>query len=143
MAVGKYWFPVFSQSSQAFSAQFLSVSNMSEHRRQAFAEVYERVKVLQAKKCHDGAIKELNKLIELSEKIKNEDDLPKVLIARAWNDRGHLKYLQVDFYGAVEDFSQAILLDNEFAVPFYNRGQIHYRMGMYKCNYKTLYLFLR
>ena len=70
------------------------------------------------------------KLIELAEKIKNEDDLPKVLIARAWNDRGHLKYLQVDFYGAVADFSQAILLDNEFAVPFYNRGQIHYRMGM-------------
>ncbi|KAM7428090.1 Tetratricopeptide repeat [Porites harrisoni] len=105
---------------------------MSEHRRQVFAEVYERAKVLQAKKCHDGAIKELNKLIELAEKIKNEDDLPKVLIARAWNDRGHLKYLQVDFYGAVADFSQAILLDNEFAVPFYNRGQIHYRMGRYK-----------
>ena len=101
---------------------------MSDQKKQAFAEIYERAKVFQAKKCHDGAIKELNKLIELAEKFKNED-LPKVLMARAWNDRGHLKYLQVDFYGAVADFSQAILLDKEFAVPFYNRGQIHYRMG--------------
>ena len=51
-----------------------------------------------------------------------------------WNDRGHIKYLQVDFYAAVNDFTEAIKLDSGFAVPFYNRGQIHYRMGTYKIN---------
>ena len=96
------------------------------------AIIYERAKVLQAKRCHDDAIKELNNLIELAEQFRDEQDSLKRLLARAWNDRGHLKYLQVDFYGAEDDFTQAIKLDNDFAVPFYNRGQIHYRMGTQK-----------
>ena len=91
--------------------------------------VYERAKVFQAKSCHDDAIKELNKLIELSEKLTEGRDSLNGFLARVWNDRGHLKYLRVDFYGAVTDFTQAIKLDNDFAVPFYNRGQIYYRMG--------------
>lgn len=96
----------------------------------SLAVVYERAKVLQAKRCHDDAMKELDKFIELAEECEEEQESLNRLLARAWNDRGHLKYLQVDFYGAVDDFTQAIKLDNDFAVPFYNRGQIHYRMGM-------------
>lgn len=91
--------------------------------------IYERAKVFQAKRCLDDAIKELNKLIELAEERQGQQESLNVLLARAWNDRGHLKYLQVDFYGAVTDFTQAIKLDSDFAAPFYNRGQIHYRMG--------------
>ena len=92
--------------------------------------VYERAKVLQAKSCHGDAIKELSKLIELAQKHTEGRESLNGFLARVWNDRGHLKYLQVDFYGAMVDFTQAIQLDNDFAVPFYNRGQIHYRMGM-------------
>lgn len=96
----------------------------------SLAVVYERAKVLQAKSCYSDAIKELSKLIELAEKHTEGRESLNGFLARVWNDRGHLKYLQVDFYGAMADFTQAIKLDSDFAVPFYNRGQIHYRMGM-------------
>jgi len=98
----------------------------------SLAAHYERAKVFQAKGCHDDAIKELDKLIEVAEQCKEKQESVKCLLARAWNDRGHLKYLQVNFYGAVDDFTQAIQLDSDFAVPFYNRGQIHYRMGRFQ-----------
>lgn len=96
--------------------------------------IYDGAKDFQAKKCFDHAIMELDKIIDLSKEIKEEKDLLKPFLARVWNDRGHIKYLQVDFYAAVNDFTEAIKLDSGFAVPFYNRGQIHYRMGRYKIN---------
>ncbi|XP_068736312.1 uncharacterized protein [Montipora capricornis] len=93
-----------------------------------FRAVYDRAKEFQAQKCFDDAMMELNKIIELAKDIQEEKGSLKSFLARVWNDRGHLKYLQVDFYGAVNDFTEAIMLDNKFAVPLYNRGQIHYRM---------------
>lgn len=95
-------------------------------------------KDFQAEKCFDHAIIELDKIIELSKEIKEEKDSLKPFLARVWNDRGHIKYLQVDFYAAVNDFTEAIKLDSGFAVPFYNRGQIHYRMGRYREAIKDL-----
>ena len=50
-------------------------------------------------------------------------------LAEAYNTRGQVKYLWVDFNGAVEDYSVALRHNPEFAVAYYNRGQIHYRMG--------------
>ena len=47
----------------------------------------------------------------------------------AFNARGHIKYLWVDFDGAVEDYTEAIRRNPDFAVAYYNRGQIHYRLG--------------
>ena len=48
----------------------------------------------------------------------------------AYNSRGHIRYLWVDFDEAISDYSEAIELDPKFAVAYYNRGQIHYRLGM-------------
>ena len=51
------------------------------------------------------------------------------LLADVYNTRGHIKYLWVDFNEAVEDYTAAITTDPTHAVAFYNRGQVHYRMG--------------
>lgn len=91
--------------------------------------LYDRAKLLQSNGCHNDALKELNKVIGVAEQYKEETKSMKRLLSCAWNDRGHLKYLQVNFEDAISDYTRAIDLDNDFAVPYYNRGQVHYRMG--------------
>jgi tetratricopeptide (TPR) repeat protein len=56
----------------------------------------------------------------------------KKTLALATNNRGHLRYLTVDFHGAIEDYTAAIELDPCLPVSYYNRGQIHYRMGRFQ-----------
>ncbi|CAG7729293.1 unnamed protein product [Allacma fusca] len=70
----------------------------------------------------------------LKEDRPNSQDTPlkpaeKSCLAVAYNNLGQLKYLKVDFEGAVEDYNQAILYDPELAAAYYNRGTIMYRMG--------------
>ena len=75
-------------------------------------------------------------------------------LASAFNNRGQLKYLQVDFKAAIADYTEAIDVDGDFPIPYYNRGQIHYRLGkpnsslnfevwvgVYRTVLKTLTLF--
>ncbi|XP_041105762.1 tetratricopeptide repeat protein 32 [Polyodon spathula] len=50
-------------------------------------------------------------------------------LAVAYNNRGQVKYLRVDFYDAMEDYTSAIRAKKDFAVPYYNRGLIRYRLG--------------
>ena len=50
-------------------------------------------------------------------------------LADVYNSRGHVRYLLVDFNEAIEDYSEAIILNNRHGVAYYNRGQVHYRMG--------------
>ena len=50
-------------------------------------------------------------------------------VTAAYNSRGHAKYLSVDFPGAIEDYSVAIQRDPHFTIAWYNRGQVHYRLG--------------
>uniref|UniRef100_UPI0037E80AFD tetratricopeptide repeat protein 32 n=1 Tax=Semicossyphus pulcher TaxID=241346 RepID=UPI0037E80AFD len=52
-------------------------------------------------------------------------------LATAYNNRGQIKYLRVDFHEAVEDYTSAIQSDSRFEIPFYNRGLIHYRLGFF------------
>ncbi|XP_040920448.1 tetratricopeptide repeat protein 32 [Toxotes jaculatrix] len=52
-------------------------------------------------------------------------------LATAYNNRGQIKYLRVDFHEAVEDYTSAIQADSQFEIPFYNRGLIHYRLGFF------------
>ncbi|GAA6228833.1 tetratricopeptide repeat protein 32 [Lates japonicus] len=52
-------------------------------------------------------------------------------LATAYNNRGQIKYLRVDFHEAVEDYTSAIQTDSQFEIPFYNRGLIHYRLGFF------------
>ncbi|XP_037541816.1 tetratricopeptide repeat protein 32 [Nematolebias whitei] len=54
-----------------------------------------------------------------------------VRLATAFNNRGQIKYFRVDFHEAVEDYTSAIQADNQFSVPFYNRGLILYRLGFF------------
>lgn len=56
-------------------------------------------------------------------------DCDATYLATAYNNRGQIKYLRVDFQEAVEDFTSAIQADSRFEVAFYNRGLIHYRLG--------------
>ncbi|XP_029903103.1 tetratricopeptide repeat protein 32 [Myripristis murdjan] len=52
-------------------------------------------------------------------------------LATAFNNRGQIKYLRVDFHEAVEDYTSAIETDSKFEIPLYNRGLIHYRLGFF------------
>ncbi|XP_031178435.1 tetratricopeptide repeat protein 32 isoform X1 [Sander lucioperca] len=52
-------------------------------------------------------------------------------LAIAYNNRGQIKYLRVDFHEAVEDYTSAIQTDSRFEIAFYNRGLIHYRLGFF------------
>ncbi|XP_067400828.1 tetratricopeptide repeat protein 32 [Emydura macquarii macquarii] len=52
-------------------------------------------------------------------------------LATAFNDRGQIRYLRVDFYEAMDDYTSAIRAQPEFEVPYYNRGLILYRLGYY------------
>ncbi|CAL8315671.1 unnamed protein product [Lota lota] len=53
-------------------------------------------------------------------------------LATAYNNRGQIKYLRVDFHEAIEDYTKAIHVDGRFEIPFYNRGLIHYRLGFFE-----------
>ncbi|XP_041814191.1 tetratricopeptide repeat protein 32 [Chelmon rostratus] len=52
-------------------------------------------------------------------------------LATAYNNRGQIKYLRVDFHEAVEDYTSAIQTDSRLETPSYNRGLIHYRLGFF------------
>ncbi|XP_061207208.1 tetratricopeptide repeat protein 32 isoform X1 [Neopsephotus bourkii] len=52
-------------------------------------------------------------------------------LATALNDRGHIKYLRVEFAAAMEDYTAAIECQPGFEVPYYNRGLVLYRLGCF------------
>nr|XP_048701554.1 tetratricopeptide repeat protein 32 isoform X2 [Caretta caretta] len=52
-------------------------------------------------------------------------------LATAFNNRGQIKYMWVDFYEAMDDYTSAIQTQPDFEVPYYNRGLILYRLGYY------------
>ena len=52
-------------------------------------------------------------------------------IFRALNNRGHAKYMQVEFDEALKDYNEALELDSNLIVAKYNRGTILYRMGKF------------
>ncbi|XP_026196570.1 tetratricopeptide repeat protein 32 [Anabas testudineus] len=58
-------------------------------------------------------------------------DCEAINVATAYNNRGQIKYLRVDFYEAIEDYTSAIQADSHFEIPLYNRGLIHYRLGFF------------
>ncbi len=55
-------------------------------------------------------------------------------LSDAFNTRGHIRYLWVDFDEAIRDYTEAIRLDPGSAVAHYNRGQVHYRLGAWDLN---------
>lgn len=118
-----------SQSFGGVVSRLLSASNMADRSAGSISVLYDRAKLLHSNGCHSDALKELDKVTGLAEQYKEESESLRRLLSCAWNDRGHLKYLQVNFDDAISDYTRAIELDKDFAVPYYNRGQVHYRMG--------------
>ena len=70
------------------------------------------------------AVEGYSDIISLYRDTLNSQDL-----ALIYNNRGHAKYMMVDFYKAKDDFDEAVKLDPSLAVAYYNRGTIQYRMG--------------
>ncbi|XP_072263600.1 tetratricopeptide repeat protein 32 [Pyxicephalus adspersus] len=58
-------------------------------------------------------------------KCRSED------LATAYNNRGQIKYFRVDFYEAMDDYTEAIKVSPNFEVPYYNRGLVLYRLGFF------------
>lgn len=87
-------------------------------------ETYEKAKCSLEKKELESSFKLFTDFIDSQRPIEHKKEL-----TDAFNSRGHIRYLWVDFDEAIEDYSAALELDPEFAVAYYNRGQIHYRLG--------------
>lgn len=56
----------------------------------------------------------------------------------AYNNRGFLQYLKVEFRLAIQDFTNALEQDNNFAIAFYNRGLVLYRLSRFEEAVKDL-----
>ncbi|XP_068136368.1 tetratricopeptide repeat protein 32 [Hyperolius riggenbachi] len=52
-------------------------------------------------------------------------------LATAYNNRGQVKYYRVDFYEAMDDYTEAIRVNPDFEIPYYNRGLVLYRLGYF------------
>lgn len=64
--------------------------------------------------------------------LKEAESESDELKARAFNNRGHAKYMQVSFEAAIQDYDEALKRDGNLAVAKYNRGTILYRMGKFQ-----------
>jgi len=66
-----------------------------------------------AQHTYEQVLADYNRVIDLDPKFPY-----------AWYNRGFVKCLMGDYWGAVSDFSKAIELDPEFAEAYYNKGLI-------------------
>ena len=64
--------------------------------------------------------------------LKESQTEPASIRARALNNRGHAKYMQVEFESALKDYNDALQLEPKLIVAKYNRGTILYRMGKFE-----------
>ncbi|KAK6167432.1 hypothetical protein SNE40_021464 [Patella caerulea] len=53
-------------------------------------------------------------------------------LALAYNNRGYLRYLKVDFDEAIVDYTAGLKFDPKMHFSYYNRGLIHYRLGRFE-----------
>ncbi|XP_073424383.1 tetratricopeptide repeat protein 32 isoform X3 [Dendrobates tinctorius] len=74
--------------------------------------------------CHRKITSRSNKVFRLRRCSTEE-------LSVAYNNRGQIKYFRVDFYEAMDDYTEAIRVNPKFEVPFYNRGLILYRLGFF------------
>ncbi|XP_033108409.1 tetratricopeptide repeat protein 32-like isoform X2 [Anneissia japonica] len=101
-------------------------------------DLYEKAKILSAEGKNQEAQDMYTKTIELilgrlsdgdgstSRPTRND------MLSLAYNNRGHLRYLRVDFDEAVDDYTEAIKINEGLAIAYYNRGQIHYRLARFE-----------
>lgn len=55
--------------------------------------------------------------------------ISKKSLSLAYNNRGHLHYKKVLFDLAIDDYTNAINIDDKLSVAYYNRATIYYRIG--------------
>ena len=99
----------------------------------------ERAKLLLDQGDLEESFKFITNFIDTQTKLNHSDDtksnIPDESLADAFNTRGHIRYLWVDFEEAVTDYTDAINSNPNLAVAYYNRGQVHYRLGIINFNY--------
>eukprot|EP00092_Neocalanus_flemingeri_P051503 GFUD01059963.1.p1 GENE.GFUD01059963.1~~GFUD01059963.1.p1 ORF type:complete len:127 (-),score=38.86 GFUD01059963.1:66-446(-) len=66
-----------------------------------------------------------------SELIEKYQQTKETTLALVYNNRGHARYMQVEFYTAKDDFDVALTLNPKLGSAFYNRATILYRMGRF------------
>ena len=93
----------------------------------AAMECYQRAKELLANKDLEGSFKLFSEFIQSQRSLERPE--LKEEVVDAYNTRGHIRYLWVDFDEAIQDYTEAIRRNPDFTVAYYNRGQIHYRLG--------------
>ena len=63
--------------------------------------------------------------------LKESEGEVDTIKARAYNNRGHAKYMQVEFEAALKDYNEALKLNENLTVAKYNRGTILYRLSKF------------
>ena len=63
--------------------------------------------------------------------LKESEGEVDTIKARAYNNRGHAKYMQVEFEAALKDYDEALKLNENLTVAKYNRGTILYRLSKF------------
>jgi tetratricopeptide (TPR) repeat protein len=56
---------------------------------------------------------------------------PKQVLSSAYNNRGQCHYLQVDFYKAIDDYTDSLKYDPANCTALYNRAQVKYRLNFF------------
>ncbi|XP_021371502.1 tetratricopeptide repeat protein 32-like [Mizuhopecten yessoensis] len=95
--------------------------------------LFEQAKTEESKGNRDKALEQYTQFINLTcrNDRSNYSKYMKEKLALAYNNRGFLRYLRVDFDEAIEDYTRSVSLDPDLAVTYYNRGTIHYRLSRF------------
>merc|ERR1712004_388468 len=125
--MGKSTGSIHKQSSKPLKNTSLGVSPAFS--QQKMEQILTALEANVAKLYKERKFKEVEEMFTtFLKESENEDDAIK---ARALNNRGHTKYMQVEFEAALEDYNKALDLLPDFAVARYNRGTIFYRMSKF------------
>ncbi|XP_065560805.1 tetratricopeptide repeat protein 32-like [Artemia franciscana] len=84
--------------------------------------------------------KQITEEIKSMERLLSESDETSLKLAQLYNNRGWTRYMQVDFYKAIEDYNLALKYQPKLSEALYNRGTINYRMGWFDLAVKDLEL---
>ncbi|KAK7793674.1 hypothetical protein R5R35_013154 [Gryllus longicercus] len=87
----------------------------------------------------DSRIRDFKNLEEsFTEHIEKRNVNSSCALALLYNDRGHSKYMQVEFDSAIDDYNKAIEINPNLGVAYYNRATVLYRLGDFEAAYKDM-----
>ncbi|CAL8100682.1 unnamed protein product [Orchesella dallaii] len=106
--------------------QFVEKCKLFKSGQELYSEWLEQVR-----KCGNMCLN-YSKEPDNNDKESNPSNDLQNVISRAYNNRGYLKYLQVDFEGAIHDYTKALKYDSTSACAYYNRGLVTYRLAFFQ-----------